>query len=213
MHEGYATLTACCEARVSTTPAPLTAREVIAVDIPATRTTTADTYVTTAIIACRAVETIAMPVPALPPARSGEKLRCCRVAGLVICVLLFIVKYEVIVICVLLVRLLHARLGLQQICRGRCHTVRRPEETTCALGRLRDRVPALLTMHEGYATLTACCEARVSTTPAPLTAREVIAVDIPATRTTPADTYVTTAIIACRAVETVAMPVPALPPA
>merc|ERR1719437_127029 len=148
-----------------------------------------------------------MPVPALPPARSGEKLRCCRVAGLLICVLLFIV------ICVLLVGLLHARLGLQQICRGRCHAVRRPEETTCALGRLRDRVPAFLTMHEGYATLAARCEARVSTTPAPLTAREVIAVDVPATRTTPADTYITTAIIACCAIETVAMPVPALPPA
>merc|ERR1719282_829250 len=108
-----------------------------------------------------------MPVPALPPARGGDKLRCCRVAGLLICVLLLVVKYEVIAICVLLVGLRHARLGLQQICRGRCHTVRRPEEPTCALGRLRDRVPAFLTMHEGYATLTACCEARVSTTPAP----------------------------------------------
>merc|ERR1712084_115310 len=108
---------------------------------------------------------------------------------------------------IVVVGLLVTRLDLQ-----RGHRVRRPNEPGSALGRLGDRVPLAFRLQDRYAALAARREACVSAAPAPFAARKEAAVNIPATMTTLADTNVTTAVIACRTRELVAMGVAALPP-
>merc|ERR1712050_806217 len=128
-----------------------------------------------------------MGVAALPPPGSGKKLSCCGIAGLF--------------------GLLVARTRHQ-----RCHRLRRSEKPRSALGVCCDRVPGAFRLEGGYATLAASREACVSAASAPFAAGKEVAVDVPATMTTLANTHVTATMIALRTRKLVAMGVAALPP-